>query len=318
MPYAIPANVKYDEKVLGPFTLKQSIYVVIGGAIVLYVYLGSELQMAAKMAIMAVTGLLTIGFAMFNLDVLISDYVNFFKQKKTTSWINAAARKIMMIKSIRANAVFLHDKRILGVVKVRPINFGILSEHERDSVIYGFLEFLNSLNFPIQIVMRSVNLDLEDYLRHLKRRITKRDDKIALAYYEHFEDFLRRYVQENQINDRMFYMIIPAERKGDERHVLNNLRDRVAIIQANLSLSGVVSERLNSHQLINFYSSYFTETFEIHESYISPITMYKKMWKESPKKFEKRARMKFPATAAKEEVKAPNEAAGPTTEQANR
>ncbi|MFH0859954.1 MAG: PrgI family protein [Candidatus Altiarchaeota archaeon] len=288
MPYAIPANVKYEERVIGPFTLKQSIFVTIGVGISLYVYLGTEMPLMVKMTIISVAGLATIGFAMFDLDRKIMDYVFFFRQPKTTSWLNPAAKKLMNIKSIRADMVFLKDGNALGVLKVRPINFGIMSDQDRDSVIYGFLEFLNSLNFPMQIVMRSVNLDLEDYLRHLKRKITKRDDRIALAYYEHFSDYLRKYITENRINDRHFYIVVPGEKKGDEKGRLDSLRNRCNIVQSNLSLSGIISERMNTHQLINFYSSYFTETFEIHESFISPITMYRKMWTESPKQMEEK------------------------------
>ena len=282
MPVAIPANVKYEEKILGPFTLKQSLYVGGGVGLTLYIYLGSSLPFMVKMMLIGVVGLLSIGLAMFNLDVQIINYFNFFKAKKTTSWISPAARKLMDVKTIRADAVYLKDKRVLTLVKVRPINFGVLSDQDRDTVIYGFLEFLNALNFPVQLVMKSVNLDLNEYLAHLKRRILKRDDKIALAYYEHFEDYLKAYIKENKINDRLFYIVVPAPLKGDEKKILQNLASRCDQIIGTLSLSGLLAERMNTHQLINLYSSYFTETFELYENLISPITIYRKMWKESP------------------------------------
>jgi len=309
MPYAIPANVKYEEKVLGPFTLKQSIYIAAGVAAILYIHLSSPLPTAVKFVLIAAIGLFVIGLAMFNLDTLLVNYFNFFRQKKTTSWISPAARKLMDVKSIRADAVFLKDHRILGVVKVRPINFGVLSENDRDTVVYGFLEFLNAINFPIQIVMRSVNLNLEDYLRHLKRRILKRDDRVALAYYEHFAEYMRSYIKMNRICDRLFYIIVPAETKGGEKVTLDSLLSRCETVQGTLALSGIISERLNTHQLINFYSSYFTETFEIFESYVSPITMYKKMWKESPQKARDRKKKDREREKMREQVqsKAPQE-----------
>jgi hypothetical protein len=262
--------------------------VAIGVYLVLYVHLGSGLPIGVRLPIIAVVALLSIGFAMFDLDQVILDYLNFFRAKKTTSWISPAAKKLMAIKSIRADAVFLSEHRVIGVLKVKPINFGVLSEKDQDSVIYGFLEFLNSLTFQIQIVMRSVNLDLDDYLRHLRRKIAKRDDKIALAYFEHFEEYIRNYIREAKISDRHFYIVIPGEMKGDERNILQNLSQRCDQIKGALSLSGIVSERLDTQQLINFYSSYFTQTFEISDSFISPITIYRKMWKESPQQFHQR------------------------------
>ncbi len=283
MPYAIPANVRYEERLIGPFNLKQSIYVVIGGGIILWAYLFSGLPFLYQIMIILVTGGVVVGVVMFNLDTMVVDYVMFFKAEKKTSWISPAARKLMDIKSIRADAVFLGDGKVLGLLKIVPINFGVLSEQDRDTVIYGFLEFLNSLNFPIQIVMRSVNLDLEDYLRHLKRRIVQRDDKIALAYYEHFAEYVRNYIKVNKINDRLFYIVVPAEKKPTVKATLENLDGRCETVVQTLALSGIVAERMNTKQLINLYSSYFTETFEILDTYVSPITIYKKMWHEAPK-----------------------------------
>ncbi|VVB54764.1 PrgI family protein [uncultured archaeon] len=283
MPYAIPKNIRYEEKLLGPLTVKQTAYVGVGASIAGYIYMMSGLQDEIKTAAVLVVGLLTIGFAMFNLDTLLRTYVGFMRATKKSSWISPAARELLNIQSIRADAVYLKDKRILGLLKVRPINFGVLSAHDQDTVIYGFLEFLNSLNFSIQITMRSVNLDLEDYLRHLKRRIVHRDDKVALAYYEHFAEYMRTYIKVNRINDRHFYVVVPAAKGKDEKTTVLDLEKRCELISATLGLSGIVSERMDTHALINFYSSYFTETFEIFESYISPITLYRKMWKQAPK-----------------------------------
>jgi hypothetical protein len=280
MPYAIPANIKYEEKLVGPFTIKQSAYLAVGGGIIAYLYFSSNLEALYKLPLIVVVALLTAGFAMFNLDVWLSNYFTFMKSEKKTSWISPAARQLMNIKSIRADAVFLKDGRVLALLKVTPINFGTLSEEDKDTVIYGFLEFLNSINFPLQIVMRSVNLELEDYLRALKRRITQRDDKIALAYYEHFSDYMRNYIKVSRINDRHFYIVVQAEKKGSDKVILENLETKCETIKGSLALSGIVSDKLNTNQLVNFYSSYFTETFEVYDTFISPITLYRKMWQE--------------------------------------
>jgi len=287
MPYAIPANIKYEEKLLGPFTIKQSLYLGVGALIGGYFYFQSTLEPEIARNLIAVffAGL-GFAFAQFRLDEWLAKYITFMRSEKKTSWLSQAARNLMNIRSIRADAVFMKDKRILGVLRVTPINFGILSPIDQDTVIYGFLEFLNSLNHPVQIVMKSVNLDLENYLTHLKRRIVQRDDKVALAYYEHFAEYMRSYIESNQINDRHFFLIIPAKKQATEKIALDYLETQMEEIHSRLSLSGIISERMSTHQLMNFYGSYFTEKFEIYEKYVSPITLYRRMWKTAPKTIE--------------------------------
>lgn len=283
MPYAIPANIKYEERLVGPLTIKQSLY--FGGFLLLaaFVFFSSGIPSPLNLLIAGALALLGAGFAFLNLEEFLSNYLSFMQLTKTSSWISPAARRLMGVKSIRADAVFMQDNRILGVVRVKPINFGVLGEQDRDTVIYGFLEFLNSLNFPIQIVMRSINLDIEDYLRHLKRRIVQRDDKVALAYYEHFSEYMRNYIKVNKINDRHFYIIITGKKVKTEKDTIDLLESQCSEIMLRLSLSGIVAERLNSRQLLNLYKSYFTDSFELYDSFISPITMYRRMWKEAPK-----------------------------------
>jgi len=283
MPYAIPANIKYEERLLGPLTIKQSVFLAAGLVAAGLIYGGEEVPEPLKIPLAAVCALLGGGFAFFNLDEFLGHYIGFMRSTQKSSWISPAARKLMGIRSIRADAVFMQDRRVLGVVKVTPINFGVLSDQDKDTVIYGFLEFLNSLNFPIQICMRSVNLDLDDYLRHLKRRIKQRDDKIALAYYEHFAEYMRSYIKVNRINDRYFYIVITGNKKKTERETVDFLDTQINEITARLGMSGIVADRMNTRKLMNYYKSYFTDSFELYDSFISPITMYRKMWKEAPK-----------------------------------
>jgi len=287
MPYAIPANIKYEERLIGPYTIKQSLYIGAGAALAGLIYFQTDIQPAILKNLLAVICLaIGFSFAQFNLDVWLSHYISFLSSERKTSWISEAGRKLMDIRDIRADCVFLKDGRVLGVLKITPINFGVLSEEDQDSVIYGFLEFLNSLNYPVQIVMKSVNLDLEDYLTHLKRRIVKRDDRMAMAYYQHFAEYMRSYIKENQINDRHFYLIIPAKKQKSQEETIDYLERQCEELQSRLSMSGIVSDRMNNQQLINFYGSYFTEKFEIYERFISPITLYRRMWKTAPKPME--------------------------------
>jgi len=244
----------------------------------------TDLQFVMKVILIFIFGGLGIGFAIGNLDVYLMSFLSFARAKKISSWLSPDAQNLMNIRDIRADAVFTKDGKALGIIKITPINFGMLSRDDQDSVIYGFLEFLNTINFPIQIVMKSVNLDIGDYLSALKRRIEERDDKISMAYYEHFATYMGDFIKETKINDRLFYIVVPGKKHWDERQVLRDLDIRCRNIMDALSLSGITSIRLNTQQLLNLYASYFTETFYMDEEFISAVTMYKKLWKTSESK----------------------------------
>ncbi|MBU4266862.1 MAG: PrgI family protein [Candidatus Altiarchaeota archaeon] len=281
MPYKIPTAIRYEEKLFGPLTIKQSIYAGIAVSIALYMIFFSSFDFVIRIIVSIVVILLAVGFIMFDLETYLGNYISFMRQDREASWISPAARKLMDIKSIKADTEFLKNGNAIAAIRVIPINFGVLGKEDRDSVIYGFLQFLNSLNFSIQIVMRSVNLDLSDYLTNLKRRIIQRDDKMALAYYEHFSEYMYDYIKKNRVNDRLFYIVVPAKKHWDEREMIRNLDSRCKSIIETLSRSGIVAERLGNKELLNLYSSYFTQSFYMDEEYLSPITMYKKIWKGS-------------------------------------
>lgn len=285
MPYRIPTDIRYEERLFGPLTIKQSIYALITLGVILYILFFSGLSdkdFILKIFLVLIVGAIGIGFVQFDLEEYIKNYIFFLRERESASWISPTARKLMDIKTIRADAVFLKTGEVLGVVKVKPINFGVLSREDQDTVIYGFLQFLNSLNFPVQIVMRSVNLDLSDYLNAVKRRILQRDDKISLAYFEHFSEYMYDYIRANKINDRLFYIVIPAKRHWDEREVIRSLETRCRTVIEALARSGIIANRLDNKQLLSLYSSYFTDTFNIDDEFLSPITFYRKMWTETP------------------------------------
>ena len=142
MPYAIPQNIRYEERLVGPLTIKQSLYLGIGLMIAGFLQFNSDLAPAIKTPAAIFFALVGLGFAFFNLEEFLTNYISFMGQTKKSSWISPAARKLMGIKFIGADTVFTGDGRALGVIKVKPINFGVLSEQDKDTVIYGFLEFL--------------------------------------------------------------------------------------------------------------------------------------------------------------------------------
>jgi len=96
-------------------------------------------------------------------------------------------------------------KRI-AVLKVDSINFGIKPKKEQETIMLTFQKFLNSIDFPIQILMTTETLDLEIYLKKLKTKISnERNRKIFNSYRTHMKDL----IEKNSAMNRNFYVVIP-------------------------------------------------------------------------------------------------------------
>ena len=73
----------------------------------------------------------------------------------------------LIISEIKDGIVILKDGTLRAVILASAINFDLMSRSEQDAVEYGYQGFLNSLHFPIQIVIRSQKIDLDSYIESL-------------------------------------------------------------------------------------------------------------------------------------------------------
>jgi hypothetical protein len=97
-------------------------------------------------------------------------------------------------------------KKNVAILSVESINFSMKTEKEKETISYAFQKFLNSIDFPIQILMTTETLNLDNYLSALEGRISKSHQKeIFNSYKEH----MKSLVEEKGAMNRNFYVIIP-------------------------------------------------------------------------------------------------------------
>lgn len=123
---------------------------------------------------------------------------------------NAAAstQDHLPIAGIQDGVLIMNDASIRVVLKVEPINFDLKSEAEQNSIIYGYQGFLNSLDFPIQIVVHSRKLDLERYLINLETSQKNISNDLLRIQVEDYVGFIRRLISVANIMSKRFYLII--------------------------------------------------------------------------------------------------------------
>src|SRR3989304_1042740 len=79
-----------------------------------------------------------------------------------------STQNVVKIDALRDNVVILKDRAMRALLRVSSINFALKSQDEQDAIIYEFQNFLNSLDFPVQIFVNSRFLNIEDYIEKLE------------------------------------------------------------------------------------------------------------------------------------------------------
>ena len=89
------------------------------------------------------------------------------------SIIVATTQDHLDVETIQDDLVILKNGICSVVIQASAINFGLLSEEEQDATIYSYAGLLNSLSFPIQIMIKSEKKDISAYLELLSTQEKK-------------------------------------------------------------------------------------------------------------------------------------------------
>src|SRR3989338_9424967 len=113
----------------------------------------------------------------------------------------------LRIAEIRDNVLILKNGGMRAVLRSSSINFNLKSEEEQNAIIYSYQGFLNSLEFPIQILVRSKKLDIDDYIEQVKKLGDKQENKLLQEQTYEYAQYIKRLVEYAEIMEKEFYVI---------------------------------------------------------------------------------------------------------------
>ena len=123
--------------------------------------------------------------------------------------IKASTQEHLDIYTIEDHLVFCKDGSVALVLQTTALNFGLLSDEEQDATIYAYSALINSLSFPIQILIRSQRKDVSEYIELLDQRMQEvQSQKVKEAIIK-YRQFIKSLVKENRVLEKRFYVIIP-------------------------------------------------------------------------------------------------------------
>jgi hypothetical protein len=122
--------------------------------------------------------------------------------------VGASTQEHLPIAGIVDDTLIMSDGSLRCVLKVEPINFDLKSETEQNGIIYAYQGFLNSLDFPIQIVIQSKKLELEQYLIRLEQSQKNVANELLRIQIEDYVGFVRRLISVANIMSKRFYIVV--------------------------------------------------------------------------------------------------------------
>lgn len=189
--------------------------------------------------------------------------------------IGSPSQNIIPIKEIHDDVVILDDGSYRALIITTSINLSLKSEDEQIAVLSQFQNFLNSLDFNIQISCRSRRSNIEPYISLLNDSLkTAKNELIKLQIVEYIE-YIRTFAESTNIMEKEFFVTIPymptiISGFGNKSYDIDInfdknkrlLMQRVEVVVSGLSRCGIKSELLDTENLIALYYELYNPGIE--------------------------------------------------------
>ncbi len=190
-------------------------------------------------------------------------------------------QEFIPIKEIRDGVAILKDGGMRSVLLVSSTNFALKSSEEQQSIMYQFQNFLNSLNFSVQIFIQSRRLDIRPYIALLENRMREQTSDLMKVQMREYIKFIRTFTEENNIMKKSFFIVVPYTPAGidiskapkvpsflgGKKETLTKsenfeeqrtqLDQRVAVVEQGLVRCGIRAVQLGTEELIEVYYKLF-------------------------------------------------------------
>jgi hypothetical protein len=123
--------------------------------------------------------------------------------------IHSTTQKFTEIVDFIDKVVILEGNNAFMVIELTASNFALLSKREQDLRIFSYAGLLNSITFPIQILIRNIRIDISQYLNELDEVIANTKNPQLAGYVQYYRTFVQEMVTVNVVLTKAFYIVIP-------------------------------------------------------------------------------------------------------------
>lgn len=210
-----------------------------------------------------------------------------FLKPKNKEGKTSSTQKYVEVDEIRDGMVIMKSGALRSILLVSSLNFDLKSSEEQDAIINQYQGFLNSLDFPVQIVISSRRFNIEPYLDLLQDAEKQQENELLRFQIAEYKSFIKNLTEVSNIMSKFFYVVVPFSPVEDKHSGIidklfgifrtkeatfahgdlfetykSQLLQRVSHVVAALGGTGVNTTALNTEEIIELlYNSYNPSLF---------------------------------------------------------
>jgi type IV secretory pathway VirB4 component len=141
---------------------------------------------------------------------------------------SAYTQQFVDVAEVKENAIILKNGSLRAILAVSAINFDLKSTEEQEAIINQYQNFLNSVDFPIQILISSRKLNMNHYLDFLTEKEKTQSNELLRMQISEYKNFVSQLVSVSNIMDKNFYIIVPfSPIENQEKTFFSNIKSLI-------------------------------------------------------------------------------------------
>ncbi len=120
-----------------------------------------------------------------------------------------STKQLVEIANIIDNIVLLKNGSLRSVIEVSAINFELRSEGEQIAILQNFQRFVNSIDFPLQIVINSRKLNIDEYVKLIDESSNALTNELLKIQAAEYSKFIKELSDLSNIMSKKFYIVVP-------------------------------------------------------------------------------------------------------------
>jgi len=206
-----------------------------------------------------------------------------------------STQSTLQLSELRDGMVIMLDGSFRAVIACKSINFDLMSDREREGVEYSYQNFLNSLTFPVQILVRSQRVDIGPYIEKLITTRRNQDNMLLGVLMDDYIGFMDALAQDANIMEKSFYIVVPYFPQGDAANLVDQgkgffgklfarptngitkidtaayqkakdeIKNRVDVVVSGMFQIGVQSTQLNTKALGELYYNFYNPDTAVNQ-----------------------------------------------------